>query len=50
MYFGELPPKLIGLGIYCLIVSIVGAFAFGLILSAPQPHPELSCVSEVLNA
>ena len=50
MYFGELSPKLIGLVLYCLIVSIVGAFAFGLILGTPQPQPELSCVSEVLNA
>ena len=49
MYFGELPPKLIGLVIYCLIVSIVGAFAFGLILGTPQPQTELNCLSEVLK-
>ena len=50
MYFGEIPPKLIGLVIYSFVVVVFGSLAFGLILSAPQPHPELSCVSEVLNA
>ena len=50
MYFGEIPPKLIGLVIYSFVVVVFGALALGLILGTPQPHPELSCVSEVLNA
>tara|TARA_R110002012_G_scaffold295739_1_gene492458 strand:+ start:456 stop:605 length:150 start_codon:yes stop_codon:yes gene_type:complete len=49
MYFGEIPPKLIGLVIYSFVVVVFGALALGLILGTPQPQPELNCLSEVIK-